>query len=280
MDRVAQKQTILLKGSENMSLELTPINVADIEVIPGTVVFSQASTILDNAKQLNEELSKVVVTEDTITANKKLVAQVRKEANRLDDFRKTVKKIILQPYESFERTVKEILATVQEGEQIVRTQIYEFDEQERVIKEQQLKDIYTMRLTKYPDLQVLNITFERFLKPSHLDKTATVDKTELEMVEWLELHQKDIDVIKTMDNTLEILTEYSRTLSLAQSIQSVTTKHKLAESIQAARATVKEHTDEKDNQTDTQYTFIVFSEKDYITVTKFMKTQNIKFKGE
>lgn len=263
-----------------MQLELTPINMADIEVIPGTVIFSQAPTILESAKQLNEELSKVVVTEDTITTNKKLVAQVRKEANQLDDFRKTVKKTMLQPYESFERTVKEILSTVQEGEQIVRAQIHEFDEQERDIKEQQLKNIFTMRLTKYPDLQVLNITFERFLKPSHLNKTATVDKTELEMVEWLELHQKDVDVIKTMDNPLEILAEYSRTLNLAQSIQAVATKHKIAENIQSARATVKEHTDEKETQAGTQYTFIVFSEKDYTTVTQFMKAQNIKFKGE
>ena len=62
------------------------------------------------------------------------------------------------------------------------------------------------------------IPFEDFASPKHFNKTTSIDSVEKEMIEFLEHTQKDINVIKTMDNSKEIVSAYLGRYDLAEAI--------------------------------------------------------------
>lgn len=71
-------------------------SIIAIQALQGTVVFKNYDEILKQAEALNEQLTTVVVTEDTIQTNKKLVASVRKRVNELEQERVRLKKLLCQ----------------------------------------------------------------------------------------------------------------------------------------------------------------------------------------
>ena len=122
-----------------MELPLSKIsttNVAHIE-------FLGYDELFEKVKQLADAMKTVEVTEETIRENKKLLASVRKEAKRLDDERKQVKKEVLKPYNEIELQVKELLTMLKESEDVINSQIKEFDEKERAERISELKDLFS-----------------------------------------------------------------------------------------------------------------------------------------
>ncbi|MGK9347623.1 DUF1351 domain-containing protein, partial [Melissococcus plutonius] len=74
----------------------------------GTIQFSAFDQIKQSATKLANHIEKVEVTEDNVKESKKLVATVSKQVKKLNDKRIKVKRQMLEPYNDFEKQVKEI----------------------------------------------------------------------------------------------------------------------------------------------------------------------------
>ncbi|MBS4750991.1 DUF1351 domain-containing protein [Carnobacteriaceae bacterium zg-ZUI78] len=250
-------------------MELIEINGQEITVIKGQIFFANAEDILKSAKKLNEYLKKVIVTDDNLKESKKLIASVRKEIDKLDKQRVIVKKEMLKPYNELEIKIKEIIETVQQGESIIREQTKKLEEKERRIKYEQLRLIFDKRLKKYEVLKKLNIQFNDFIQPHHLNKTMSIEKVELAMVEWFEKMKQDIEVMETMKNGHEMILEYEIVRNLAKAISIVNDRHNK----------IDEKKQQLSNGTEkTEYTLIVYHLKDKQTILKFAKQNNIDIK--
>lgn len=242
----------------------------DIAVTQGSVKFPQYENILESAKRLNDKLVKVEVDDENIQLNKKLVAEVRKEANRLDSIRKEIKKEINQPYQDFEDKVKEIILTVKEGEDIIREQTRAFDEKQRQEKQDELRKILHLRLKAYKRVSKLNIDEELIITPKMLNKSTSINKAEQQMVDKLEEIKSSLINFENMEHTNELIEAYTLTLDVNHAIKTVNDRHKRIEEIR--------QTEKQQKITDNiEHTIKLFNDSDYIKVTKFLNENNIKY---
>ena len=247
------------------------IQLQDIEVTQGEVKFPKYEATLNSAQKLNEALSTVEVTEETIKTNKKLVAEVRKEADKLDDVRKKVKSEINAPYVEFEKLVKEIVGTVKQGEDLIRQQVREFEEKERQEKYDQLLEIINLRLIHYTLIQQANIDIDLILEPKLLNKSVSMNKAEEQIVEKLEHINQSIQSLQTMEHASELVYEYSSSLDMSKAITIVNNRHKALEEMETHKPAPKVTASKT-------YTITVFNSDDYIKLTQFMNENNITYK--
>lgn len=247
------------------------IQLQDIEVTQGKVKFPKYEATLKSAQKLNEALSNVTVTEDTIKTNKKLVAEVRKEADKLDDARKKVKSEINEPYVEFEKLVKNIVNTVKQGEDLIRQQVREFEEKERQEKYDQLLEIINLRLNHYTLIQQANIDTDLILEPRLLNKSVSMNKAEEQIVEKLENINHSIKSLQTMEHADELVYEYSSNLDMNQAITTVNNRHKALEQMETKKPAPKVSASKT-------HTIKVFNSEDYIKLTQFMNENNITYK--
>lgn len=233
------------------------------------ITFKNYDEILNQARQLAEHVSSVVVTEETVKATKKLLAEVNKRITELEDERKLIKKAILSPYDEFEEKVKSITSVVKEAERIVREQVKELEEQERSVKQEEIVTIFGKRMKREPLLNGLFTALD-FIKPQHLNKSTSITKVEAEMVEWIGQRKVDIEYIKGLDHSDDILVEYKKCQHLIQSINLVQERYKVKEQIKQPNKPA-DHT-----------ATIVINGKDLERVKQILQLSNVEFtvKGE
>lgn len=218
------------------------LQLQQIQVVQGSIVFSQFENIKQQAIQLAEDIQTVEVNEDNLKQSKKLLAAVNKRCKELDDERIRIKKLMLEPYTEFEEQVKEIVAIVKDADAIVRQQVKDLEEAERMDKQQQLEELFHKRKILYTlgDL----IPFEDFLKPKHLNKTTSIEAVEKDMVEFLEQTEKDVKVLKNLPDVNAHVSAYIGQYDLALAMTQVNQEKERRQQIEAAQA-MKQPTEDK-----------------------------------
>lgn len=239
---------------------------SDVKIIvsKGVVKFPEYEQLKNEAIKVAEYVSSIEVAEDTVKQAKKLLATVNKSVKNLEDRRIAIKKEILEPYNIFETQVKEIVNIVKDADTLVRNQVKELEEIERDKKRQTIEDIWNLRLSVY---EFDFIEFDRFLKPTHLNKTVSVTRVEDEMIEFLEKVDKDVDLIKTLPNGKEILQEYIDCLDLTVSMSLVNERKDKEKKVNEIYEEVEVET----------YYFRVFNEKDAKLTEMLLNENKIKF---
>jgi hypothetical protein len=218
-------------------MEELMINEQQIVVLKGSVIFNDFERIRQQAIQLAKQISTIDVNEENIKQSKKLLAAVNNRIKLLEDKRIEIKKEMLQPYHEFEAQVKEIVGIVKEADDVVRQQVRQLEEAEREEKETVLASKFYDRLKHYSFRDLFD--FKDFLKPRHLNKTASIDAVEIEMVEFLERITKDIKVIEAMDNSTAILRAYLEAKDLGAAIAQVQREEAKKKQIEASAALKK-----------------------------------------
>ena len=242
-----------------------------VEALPGAVIFENYEELKEEALSLSDALKTVEVNEETIKASKKLLAAVNNKVHEMEQERIGIKKALLQPYEEYEKQVKEIVKIVKDADSIVRNQVRELEELERQEKKEQLEKIWKMRLKHYPHIAEY-WQFSEFIKPQHLNKSVSIDKTEMDMLKYLQGINSDIEVINTMDNKEELLQEYLDTKDLNTAILIVAKRHEIKE-----KPEIKSEEKVKLQQI---YTFTVFNEEDQEALETWLNKNKIKHKKE
>ena len=221
-------------NKQEVTYEITDaIHTESITFQPAVIEWPEYEQVLEQAKKVAEQLETVEVTEDNVKESKRLVAALNKDVNRLETFRKEVKGRILEPYSALERQVKEIVGIVKEADTLVRSQVYELEEQERRQKRADLYDLFHTRAYAYEDV-IDFIDFDKWLTPQHLNKSVSMNKCEQSMVEYMEGVKEDVALAKTLSDSEEILTEFLLQGNIKVAIQAVADR-RVAEQIVADR---------------------------------------------
>ena len=125
------------------------ISQNSVEFTPVKVDFKDYEYIKLSAERLNIELKGREVTEDNVQESKKLVAEVRKQFNVLDQMRKDTEKEVMAEFNVFKDQIKEIGHIIGEGEDIVRSQIRELDDVQREAKREKIEEMWDEHARRY-----------------------------------------------------------------------------------------------------------------------------------
>jgi len=119
---------------------------------PGAITtnFEDIKNTLSDQMQIYKELS---VTEENKTERKKDVTTLRKMAKAVNDKKVEVKNEFLKPYASFEENVKKLIEIINEPIGIIDNQIKDFEEAQRVQKQEEIRKVFEVIITEYPTLK-------------------------------------------------------------------------------------------------------------------------------
>ena len=280
-------------NKQEVTYEITDaIHTESITFQPAVIEWPEYEQVLEQAKKVAEQLETVEVTEDNVKESKRLVAALNKDVNRLETFRKEVKGRILEPYSALERQVKEIVGIVKEADTLVRSQVYELEEQERRQKRADLYDLFHTRAYAYEDV-IDFIDFDRWLTPQHLNKSVSMNKCEQSMVEYMEGVKEDVALAKTLSDSEEILTEFLLQGNIKVAIQAVADRKKALETVKAIGAEDRPGTNDSADTDDAvaptstegasitrsqeQAAFIIYGSKNIELIRMFIEKHDIDF---
>lgn len=211
------------------------------------VVTQQAGEISTNLDIIEAEIKEkmaeykdYVVSEDSIKADKKVVADLRKTKTELDNARKEVKNAWMMPYEAFEKRCKEVIALVDEPIDLINNQIKLFEEDRIAHKRERITKLYTEQVGELIDYLPLEKNYnEKWDNKSYSDNDITFD-----ISEKITKVKSDLDVIKSLSSEIEeeLITTYKANGNdLASAIkrnqQYVSDKEKVKEQIQVKATT-------------------------------------------
>lgn len=199
-----------------MENELQELNMDQIIVQQGNIIFPDYETLKQQALDLAAHIGQVQVTEENIKESKKMLAAVNREIKELDDRRIKIKKKMLEPYNDFEGQLKEIVAIVKEADEIVRDQVRTFEEDQREEKYRLLHEIFSKRIIHYSFRDLFS--FSDFVKPSHLNKSVSIEAVENEIIEFLEKITRDLKAIGNMPDAEAVLSHYFEVKDVAAAI--------------------------------------------------------------
>jgi hypothetical protein len=217
-----------------MENELMSLDVEQISLQQGNINFPEYTQLKTQAQQLAEWISNIEVSANNVKENKKLLAAVNKSVNELETRRKAIKACMLEPYLQFEEQVKEIVNIVKDADEVVRQQVKALEEKERIEKKEVLEHLFNKRISHYSFRDLF--TFADFLKPQHLNKTASIDSVEKEIIAFLSKIAADLKAIESMPDAKDVLSCYLDTKELAGALTLYQKNKQQKERIEHAQA--------------------------------------------
>lgn len=175
----------------------------------------------------------VVYTEDTMKAAKDDRATLNKFKKVIEDRRKEVKKKCMEPYEQFEKEVKEITALIDKPIGMIDSQIKEYEERQKAEKKSQIQAAYDESIGDFGN----DLPFERVFDTRYLNATFSLSKAMSEVIEKIEKFKTDIATIDSLDSKhkLNVRDVYVRTLDLSQAMAEDRRLRELEERLEADR---------------------------------------------
>lgn len=207
------------------------------------------SGFLQHIEWNSEEISKqvqmmmsaytdVVYTEDTMKVAKDDRATLNKFKKVIEDRRKEVKKKCMEPYEQFEKEVKEITALIDKPIGMIDSQIKEYEEKQKAEKKSQIQAAYDESIGEFGN----DLPFERVFDTRYLNATFSLSKAMSEVIEKIEKFKTDIATIDSLDSKhkLNVRDVYVRTLDLSQAMAEDRRLRELEERLEADRKAKEE----------------------------------------
>lgn len=173
-----------------------------------------------NFEELKEEITNksalyknMVYTDETIKDAKSDRALLNKFKTALEDKRKEVKKQCLEPYNQFEKQIKELVAIIDEPVKLIGEQITEFEDREKAEKHEQITKLFDKA-----GFQSF-VTLEQIYDPKWLNKSVSLKLIEEELTNTVYRIGHDVTTINSLkEYSFEALEHYKKTLDLASAI--------------------------------------------------------------
>lgn len=212
------------------------MKIAVVEQLPKiTEKIKEVGAELD--KRLNDlNLDSLVCTEETRKSIKELRTKLGAELKNFENQRKAIKTKINEPYEMFNKAYEEEIKTkYQQADLTLKTKI---DEVENGIKSK-AKNLAVDFFDEYKKSKSViednYLTFEEINLQIGLDalteKGALVKKIKDFIIEKVDNVERDINTIRTMENSDEILVEYLKNKNLSLAIKEVNDRHFVLEQV-------------------------------------------------
>lgn len=161
-----------------------------------------------------KEYKGLVFTEETISEGKKDRANLNKLRGAIDDERKRVKKLCMEPYDKFEKEVKEVLALVDEQISAIDVQIKEVEQIRKEEKRKAVQELFeSIGFQKF-------VTLEMIWDEKWLNASVALSKVENQMKETMYRIGEEVGTISRLPEfSFEAMEVYKKTLDLTQAIK-------------------------------------------------------------
>lgn len=173
-----------------------------------------------NFEELKAEISSkaalyknMVYTDDSIKQAKADKAALNKFITALEDKRKEVKKQCLQPYEAFEKQMKELVAIVNEPVQLIDSQVKAYEDKQKADKLEKIQEFWEG--TEHPEWLKCNQIFDQ----RWLNASFSLKKVQEAIEERLIQIEADVATIGSLPEfSFEAVECYKQTLDLNRAI--------------------------------------------------------------
>lgn len=160
-----------------------------------------------------EEYKNIAYTEDAAKDMKQDRAELNKAKTAIENERKRIKKLCMEPYERFERQVKEVTGLIDEPIGLIDEQLKEIEEKRKQQKQKDIEELF--KTIGFQDFIVL----ERIMDPKWLNATVSLGKIEEQMKNILFKVGTEVATISSLPEfSFEALEIYKKTLDLNQAI--------------------------------------------------------------
>lgn len=161
-----------------------------------------------------KEYKGLVFTEETISEGKKDRANLNKLRGAIDDERKRVKKLCMEPCNIFEKEVKEVLALVDEQISAIDVQIKEVEQIRKEEKRKAVQELFeSIGFQKF-------VTLEMIWDEKWLNASVALSKVENQMKETMYRIGEEVGTISRLPEfSFEAMEVYKKTLDLTQAIK-------------------------------------------------------------
>lgn len=204
----------------------TPIE----QLVPKLIAFNNEELKNQLMPQL-QNYKNMVYSENEMPTAKSDRATLNKLKTAIDDERKRIKKIYLEPYNHFESQVKEIVYLVEETSNAIDIQVKAFEDEKKNLKKTQIFEFWSENIGNLADL----IDFNTIFKNEWLNATCSMKKVQEDITAFISKVNQDLSVISSLNFKQETHLKdfYLRTFDLALTLQEKTrleeSEKKLAE---------------------------------------------------
>ena len=181
-----------------------------------------------NFEELKKEITEkaemygsLVYTDENIKEAKADRAKLNKFIKVLEDKRKDVKKMMIEPYTQFESQVKELVSIIGEANDNIASQVKAYTEKLREEKREKVKEIYDKAMSVEGAEGIAEIlTFDRVFKESFLNSSTTFKSIVNEIEDLRDRVRHDLEVINadTGEYQFEMKQAYLKNLDMTEAI--------------------------------------------------------------
>lgn len=247
------------------------ISQNSVEFTPVKVDFKDYEYIKSSAERLNIELKGREVTEDNVQESKKLVAEVRKQFNVLDQMRKDTEREAMADLNVFKNQIKEIGHIITEGEDVVRSQIRELDDVQREAKRDKIEEMWDEHADRYEFTSWFG--WDYWFEERFLNKTQSLNKLEEALVEWLEAREADVSVIDTYTEREELMGYYlDHQGNLSRALVQLNHEKNRKKQLEQVEKTVS-----RVKKASQAYTITVYDEADYRKMLHWLNDNSVEY---
>lgn len=170
-------------------------------------------------KKTMEKLEKykgIVYTDDNMKEAKKDLAELRGFVTDFDDRKKLVKKKIMEPYDQFEKELKDVLKLIQEPIDLIDKQVKEYEDQKKAEKKAAIKETYEAEIGELREA----VPFERLFDSQYLLAKWTLKKAREDIKGKIDRLKSDFEIIDKLESKYKINAKdmYIKTLDLSSAL--------------------------------------------------------------
>lgn len=181
-----------------------------------------------NFDELKKEITKkaemynsLVYTDETIKEAKNDRAKLNKFIKALEDKRKDVKKMMLEPYTQFESQVKELVSLISNANNNIDSQVKSYEQKKRDEKLEKVREIYDKAMSVEGAEGIADILpFEKVFKESYLNSSTTFKLITNEIEDLRDRVRHDLEVINedASEYQFEMKQAYLKNLDMTEAL--------------------------------------------------------------
>lgn len=213
-----------------------------------------------------KDYKNLVYTDNQIKDAKADRAKLNKLVKALEDKRKEVKKECLQPYEKFEKQIKEVIEIVNEPIALIDGQVKEYEEQKKKEKQEQIEKMFEEK-------NIFDwLKFEKIFDTKWLNATTSIQKIESEIDEKVAKIDAEIATLQSLKEfAFEAIETYKNCLDLSRAIAE---GQRLAE-IQRRKEEAKKEEEARKEQAEIEKE-LPFNEPEVVQIENQQEQEEIK----
>ncbi len=188
----------------------------DLQAFPAVIEYNHEELKSELSEQL-QKYKNIVVTEDSIKEFKADKANLNHLKTALEDKRKEVKKQCLQPYENFEKNIKELVMLIEEPIKVIDSQLKEIENKKKEEKANEIEKIYYENIGVFEPLVPLSKVFNS----KWLNTTYKLNDIISEIKELKIKLESDLQIIEGLNSEFEqqIKDKFFETLDISKALQ-------------------------------------------------------------